>query len=485
MEFGLYINGQSENSASGKTFNVYNPATGELLATVQEGDKEDIDRAVKAARAAFPTWSETPAAARSIMLNKLADLLEQHKEEFAVLETQNNGKPIFETMAIDLPMTIDCIRFFASAARMLKGDVLNVPSGQFVYTLKEAIGVCGLIVPWNFPMLMASWKFAPALAAGNTVVMKPAEQTPLTLLKFADLVKQAGFPDGVFNVVPGFGETAGAALVDHPDVDKIAFTGETKTGRIIMTSAAKTLKRVSLELGGKAPNIVFEDADLDHAVTSSLFAIYLNQGQACVSGSRLYVQESIYDKFMEKLIEEAKKIRLGNPLEQSTQIGALNSKEQYDKVLGYIDVAKQEGAKLLLGGDTPEGDLAKGYFVNPTIFEADHTMKIAQEEVFGPVLAVVKFKDLDDAIAKANDSEYGLAAGLWTKDIHKAHMAAKKIKAGTIWINTYNFLFAEAPFGGYKSSGFGRELGMQALDMYTESKSVCVDMGQNFNRYQF
>ncbi|MFN4151016.1 MAG: aldehyde dehydrogenase family protein, partial [Candidatus Sericytochromatia bacterium] len=365
MEFGLYINGQSENSASGKTFNVYNPATGELLATVQEGDKEDIDRAVKAARAAFPTWSETPAAARSIMLNKLADLLEQHKEEFAVLETQNNGKPIFETMAIDLPMTIDCIRFFASAARMLKGDVLNVPSGQFVYTLKEAIGVCGLIVPWNFPMLMASWKFAPALAAGNTVVMKPAEQTPLTLLKFADLVKQAGFPDGVFNVVPGFGETAGAALVEHPDVDKIAFTGETKTGRIIMTSAAKTLKRVSLELGGKAPNIVFEDADLDHAVTSSLFAIYLNQGQACVSGSRLYVQESIYDKFMEKLIEEAKKIRLGNPLEQSTQIGALNSKEQYDKVLGYIDVAKKEGAKLLLGGDTPEGDLAKGYFVNP------------------------------------------------------------------------------------------------------------------------
>lgn len=482
MEFGLYINGQFVNSVSGKTFDVLNPATGEVLAKVQEGDKEDIDIAVKSARAAFPAWSETPAAARSIMLNKLADLLEQHKEEFAVLETQNNGKPIFESMAIDIPMTIDCIRFFASAARMIKGDVLNVPSGQFTYTLKEPIGVCGLIVPWNFPMLMSAWKYAPALAAGNTVVIKPAEQTPLTLLKFADLVKQAGFPDGVFNIVAGFGETAGAALVEHPDVDKIAFTGETRTGRIIMTTAAKTLKRVSLELGGKAPNIVFEDADLDHAVTSSLFAVYLNQGQACVSGSRLYVQESIYDKFMEKLIEEAKKIRLGNPLEQSTQIGALNSKEQYDKVLSYIQIAKEEGAKLLLGGDTPEGN---GFFVNPTIFEAEQNMRIAKEEVFGPVLAVIKFKDIDDVLAKANDTEYGLAAGLWTKNVHTAHLVAKKLKAGTVWVNTYNFLFAEAPFGGYKSSGFGRELGMQALDMYSETKTVCVDMGQNFNRYQF
>lgn len=482
MEFGLYINGQFVNSVSGKTFDVLNPATGEVLAKVQEGDKEDIDIAVKSARSAFPAWSETPAAARSIMLNKLADLLEQHKEEFAVLETQNNGKPIFESMAIDIPMTIDCIRFFASAARMIKGDVLNVPSGQFTYTLKEPIGVCGLIVPWNFPMLMSAWKYAPALAAGNTVVIKPAEQTPLTLLKFADLVKQAGFPDGVFNIVAGFGETAGAALVEHPDVDKIAFTGETRTGRIIMTTAAKTLKRVSLELGGKAPNIVFEDADLDHAVTSSLFAVYLNQGQACVSGSRLYVQESIYDKFMEKLIEEAKKIRLGNPLEQSTQIGALNSKEQYDKVLSYIQIAKEEGAKLLLGGDTPEGN---GFFVNPTIFEAEQNMRIAKEEVFGPVLAVIKFKDIDDVLAKANDTEYGLAAGLWTKNVHTAHLVAKKLKAGTVWVNTYNFLFAEAPFGGYKSSGFGRELGMQALDMYSETKTVCVDMGQNFNRYQF
>lgn len=482
MEFGLYINGQFVNSVSGKTFDVLNPATGEVLAKVQEGDKEDIDIAVKSARAAFPAWSETPAAARSIMLNKLADLLEQHKEEFAVLETQNNGKPIFESMAIDIPMTIDCIRFFASATRMIKGDVLNVPSGQFTYTLKEPIGVCGLIVPWNFPMLMSAWKYAPALAAGNTVVIKPAEQTPLTLLKFADLVKQAGFPDGVFNIVAGFGETAGAALVEHPDVDKIAFTGETRTGRIIMTTAAKTLKRVSLELGGKAPNIVFEDADLDHAVTSSLFAVYLNQGQACVSGSRLYVQESIYDKFMEKLIEEAKKIRLGNPLEQSTQIGALNSKEQYDKVLSYIQIAKEEGAKLLLGGDTPEGN---GFFVNPTIFEAEQNMRIAKEEVFGPVLAVIKFKDIDDVLAKANDTEYGLAAGLWTKNVHTAHLVAKKLKAGTVWVNTYNFLFAEAPFGGYKSSGFGRELGMQALDMYSETKTVCVDMGQNFNRYQF
>jgi acyl-CoA reductase-like NAD-dependent aldehyde dehydrogenase len=482
-EKDLYINGKFEKSASGKTFEVINPATGEVLANVQEGDKQDIDRAVKAARTAFATWSETPAAMRSALLSKVADLLEAKKDEFATLDTQNTGMPLVENMFIYLPMAVDCFRFYSAAARMVKGDTIPVPSGQLVYTVRETLGVIGQIIPWNFPVLMAAWKLAPALAAGNTVVLKPAEQTPLSALKLAELFQEAGFPEGVVNVVPGYGETAGAALVSHPDVDKIAFTGETKTGRLIMEEAAKTLKKVSLELGGKAPNIVFADADLDLAVKGSLFGVYLNQGQACVSGSRLYVQESVYDEFIAKLVEGAGKIRVGNPLEMTTQIGTLTSKEQFDKVSSYIEIGKQEGAKLLLGGDKPNGDLSNGFFIKPTIFEADNNMRIAQEEIFGPVLAVVKFKDADDVIAKANDNVYGLAAAIWTKDIQTAHTVAKKIKAGTVWINTYNFIFNEVPFGGFKQSGIGRELGVQALDMYTETKSVCVDLGQNPNWY--
>lgn len=487
LELDLFIGGKFEKSSSGKTFDVINPATGEVMAVVQEGGKEDIDKAVKAAREAFPAWSELPGAARSIMLNKLADLLDAQKNEFGLLESMNTGKPMFESVMVDLTMTVDCIRFYAAAARMLRGETVPVPGGQFVYTLKEPIGVCGQIIPWNFPMIMLGWKLGPALAAGNTVVLKPAEQTPVTALKFAELIKEAGIPDGVVNIVAGFGETAGAALSEHPDVDKIAFTGETSTGRLIMQAASKSkhIKKISLELGGKAPNIVFEDADLDQAVTSSLFAVFLNQGQACVSGARLYVQESIYDTFMDKLVEEAKKIRIGNPLEMSTQIGAVTSKEHFDKIMSYIEKGKQEGAKLVLGGDKAGGELSNGLFINPTIFEAEQGMSIAKEEIFGPVLSVIKFTDIEDGIAKANDSEFGLASAIWTKNIHTAHLAAKKLKAGTVWVNTYNFLFSEAPFGGYKNSGIGRELGMQALDMYTESKTVCIDLGQNFNRYQF
>ncbi|MBC7476072.1 MAG: aldehyde dehydrogenase family protein [Candidatus Sericytochromatia bacterium] len=481
MEQDLFINGEYVKSASGKSFDVINPATGEVLSKVQEADKEDIDRAVKSAKAAFDTWSETPASTRSAILNKVADLLESRKEEFAKLETQNTGKPIVESMFLDLGLAIDCFRFYSAAARMIRGETIPVASGQLVYTLKDPVGVVGQIIPWNFPILMSAWKLGPALAAGNTVVLKPAEQTPVTALKLGELFNEAGLPPGVLNIVPGFGETAGAALVNHPDVDKIAFTGETKTGRLIMETASKTLKRVSLELGGKAPNIVFEDADLDNAVHGSLFAVYLNQGQACVSGSRLYVQESIYDKFMEKLLVAAQKIKVGNPLDMTTKVGALASKEQFDKVYSYVAIGKAEGAKLLLGGDKAGGDLSNGFFLNPTIFEAEHTMRITQEEVFGPFLSVIKFKDVNDAILKANDSQYGLAAALWTKNVNTAHTVARKIKAGTIWVNTYNFLFNEVPFGGFKNSGFGRELGLQALDMYTESKSICIDLGQHPN----
>jgi acyl-CoA reductase-like NAD-dependent aldehyde dehydrogenase len=483
MELSLFVNGNFEKASSGKTFEVINPATGEVLAHVQQGEKEDIDRAVKSARNAFQSWSEMPGVARGNLLNKLADLLESKKEEFAKLETLNTGKPIIESTFVDLPMAIDCFRFYAGVSRLIRGETIPVPSGQFVYTLKEPIGVVGQIIPWNFPTLMAAWKLAPALAAGNTVVLKPAEQTPITALKLAELINEAGFPPGVVNIITGFGEGAGSALVEHPDVDKIAFTGETRTGRIIMETASKTLKRVSLELGGKAPNIVFEDADLDAAVRGSLFAVYLNQGQACVSGSRLYVQESIYDEFITKLLEGAKKIRIGNPLDMSTQIGALSSKEQFEKVTNYIEIGKNEGAKLLFTGQKPNGDLSKGFFVAPTIFESNNNMRISQEEIFGPVLTVIKFKDVNDVINKANDNIYGLAAALWTKNIQTAHIVARKIRSGTVWINTYNFLYNEAPFGGYKSSGFGRELGLQAIDLYTETKTVCVDLGQTPNWY--
>lgn len=479
----LFINGKLEKSVSGKTFEVINPATGEVLANVQEGDAEDVDKAVKAARAAFGAWSESPAQMRSAILSKAADLIEARKEELAILETKNTGKPLIESMFVDFALAVDCLKFYSAAARMIRGETIPVASGQMVYTLKDAVGVVGQIIPWNFPLLMACWKVGPALAAGNTIVLKPAEQTPLTALKLAEIFKEAGLPDGVLNVVTGFGETAGAALVNHPDVDKIAFTGETSTGRLIMETASKTGKRVSLELGGKAPNIIFEDADLDNAVHASLFAVYLNQGQACVSGSRLYVQESIYDKFIEKLVEAAKKIKVGDPMSMDTRLGAVSSKEQFDKINSYIEIGKAEGAKLLVGGDKVEGEFSNGYFINPTIFEAEQNMRITQEEVFGPFLSVIKFTDVDDAIAKANDSRYGLAAALWTKNIQTAHTVAKKIRAGTIWINTYNFLFNEAPFGGYKHSGFGRELGLQALDMYTETKSVCVDLGQHPNWY--
>lgn len=472
----LFINGDFVEAQSEQTFVSVNPATGETIAQVAYANAEDVDKAVNAARAAHDSgvWRDKPAAERSVILNRFADLLEKHAPEIAALETQDNGKPINEASFVDLPMSIDNYRYYAAAARFINGQNLPVP-GAMAYTRKEPVGVCGLIVPWNFPTLMATWKLAPALAAGNTVVLKPAEQTPLSALRLAQLFKEAGVPDGVVNVVTGDGQT-GEALVNHEKVDKIAFTGSTEVGRRVMANAAKTLKRVTLELGGKAPNVIFDDADLDQAVNAALFANFFNQGQACTAGSRLFVQASIYDAFMEKFLDRVAKLRVGDPTQNTTQIGALVSQEQYDKVAEYIRIGQDEGATLAFGGKLLQPE-HKGFFVQPTVFtDVKNSMRIAQEEIFGPVLSVIRFQDEEEAIRLVNDISYGLASAVWSKDIKRAHNFAHRIQAGYVWINTYNVIPVEAPFGGYKNSGIGRELGSAAIDAYTESKTVYVDL---------
>jgi aldehyde dehydrogenase (NAD+) len=475
----LFIGGELRDSISGKTFDTRNPATGDLLAHVSEGEEQDIDIAVQTARRAFEeeSWARMSASDRGKLLWKIGDLIMQHADELAVIETLDNGKPIFESRYVDIPMAAECFQYYGGWATKIHGETIPV-SGDFLnYTLREPLGVVGGIIPWNFPLVMAAWKVAPALATGNTIVLKPAEQTPLTALKLAEICQEAGVPEGVVNVVPGFGPTAGAALVKHPDVDKIAFTGSTSVGQEIMRSAADTLKKVSLELGGKSPNIVFADADLDAAVEGASNGIFYGKGEMCAAGSRLFVEKSIHDQFIEKLVEFSKNLTPGDPLDPKTRLGALVSEEQLNKVLGYIDAGKQEGAKLVIGGERAQVGDGKGYFVNPTIFDAvDNQMKIAREEIFGPVLATLEFEDIDEVIERANQTIYGLAAAVWTRDIKKAHKAARKIKAGTIWINTYNIFDTASPFGGYKMSGFGRELGMHALDLYTQVKSVWVDL---------
>lgn len=472
----LFIGGEWVDPLSERTFATYNPATGETIAQVAEGGEADVDRAVKAAHKAHESgiWANMPAAERSRILNKAADLFEAAAGEFAALETQNNGKPINESTYIDIPMAIDCWRYYASTPRFIAGQALPV-NGMLTYTLKEPVGVVGQIIPWNFPMMMAAWKMAPALAAGNSIVLKPAEQTPLTALKLAQILKEAGVPDGVVNVVTGDGEGAGAALVRHPGVNKIAFTGSTEVGIKIMQNAAPSLKRVSLELGGKAPNVVFADADLEQAVRAALFAIYFNQGQICTAGSRLLLQDSIHDAFMEQFLAKVATLRVGDPTQPTTQVGALVSKEQYDRVQHYVKLGQEQGAKLAFAGQAPD----QGYFVAPTVFtDVQRDMAISQEEIFGPVLSVLRFKDDADAVQLANSVKYGLVSAVWTRDIKRAHNFARQIQAGYVWINTYNVLPTEAPFGGYKQSGFGRELGFGALDMYTETKNVCVDLNE-------
>jgi len=473
----LLINNRWVNSESGKTFPTINPSTGDEIAQVAEADAADVDKAVRAARAAFEggAWRKMSAAERGRILNRLADLIEQHADELALLESLDNGKPYKVARAADLPLVIACYRYYAGWADKLQGKTIPIAGDYFCYTRHEPVGVVGQIIPWNFPLLMQAWKLGPALATGNTVVMKPAEQTPLTALRVGELILEAGFPEGVVNLLPGYGHTAGAAIAKHMDVDKVAFTGSTEVGHLIMEASAKSnLKRVTLELGGKSPNIVFADADMDQAIEGSHFALFFNQGQCCCAGSRLFVEDKCYDEFVEKSVARAKARKVGDPFDAATEQGPQVDKTQFDKVLGYIEAGKREGASLLCGGGR-WGD--RGYFVEPTVFAdvQDH-MKIAEEEIFGPVMSIIKFKDMSEVIDRANKTMYGLAAAVWTRDIGKAHAIANSVRAGTVWVNCYDVFDPAAPFGGFKQSGIGRELGEYGLHQYTEVKTVTVKL---------
>jgi phenylacetaldehyde dehydrogenase len=473
----LFIDGQWAAAASGKTFETPNPATGQTLAAVAEGDAEDIDKAVRAARRAFDDgpWGRLTPSERGRIIWRIGDLILEHAEELAQLESLDNGKPYPVALAADVPLAADLFHYMAGWATKIEGNTINIsvpymPGANFhSYTLREPVGVVGQIIPWNFPLLMAAWKLGPALTTGNTVVLKPAEQTPLTALKLAELIAEAGVPDGVVNVVTGFGETAGAALAAHPQVDKVAFTGSTEVGKLIVQAAAGNLKKVTLELGGKSPNIVFDDAS-PAAVEGAANAIFFNHGQCCVAGSRLFVQEGRFDEVVEGVAQIAQSIRLGPGMESGTQMGPLVSDEQLRRVTGYLESGLSDGATAVTGG-ARHGD--EGYFVQPTVLtNTSPDMKIVREEIFGPVVVAAPFASLDDIAAQANDTDYGLGAGIWTQDISKAHALAKKIRAGTVWINCYNVFDASLPFGGYKQSGWGREMGHEALEAYTEVKAV-------------
>jgi len=464
----MLINGKWVNAASGKTFPSYNPATGEVLAQVAEADREDINQAVKAARKAFDQgpWRRMTASERGRLVWKLADLLDKNIEEFAYLESLDNGKPLTIAKAADVPLTVDLFRYMAGWATKIEGNTIPIsvpytPGAKYLaYTLKEPVGVVGQIIPWNFPLLMAAWKLGPALATGCTA------------LRLGELIMEAGFPDGVVNIVPGYGETAGAALAAHPDVDKIAFTGSTEVGKLIVHAATGNLKKVSLELGGKSPNVVFKDADLDAAIPGSASAIFFNHGQCCCAGSRLYVEKPIFDRVVEGVAEHAKKIKVGAGLDPETQMGPLVSEEQLNRVCSYLESGFSQGATALSGGHKAAD---KGYFVEPTVLvNTREDMKVVQEEIFGPVVTAMPFEDPEEIVLRSNDSDYGLAAAVWTRDISKAHRMAEHLRAGTVWINCYNIFDAALPFGGYKQSGWGREMGHDVLQLYTQTKAVCT-----------
>jgi phenylacetaldehyde dehydrogenase len=475
----MLINGRWEEAVSGKTFSTFNPATGDVLSRVSEGDKEDIDRAVIAARAAFDSgpWSKITPSERGRMIWKLGDLIEKHLEEFAQLESLDNGKPLAVARVADLPLAADLFRYMAGWATKIEGNTIPISSGggqtQFLaYTVREPVGVVGQIIPWNFPLLMAAWKLGPALATGCTVVLKPAEQTPLTALLLGELIQEAGFPDGVVNIVTGFGDTAGAALAAHPDVDKVAFTGSTEVGKLIVQAAAGNLKKVSLELGGKSPNVVLADSEIGTAIGGAADAIFFNHGQCCCAGSRLYVENEIFDEVVDGVAQLASKIRVGPGMDPASDMGPLVSEEQLNRVCGYLESGISEGAKAVTGGSR-EG--TKGYFVKPTVLvNTNEKMKVVREEIFGPVVTAIPFRNVEEIAAKANNSVYGLAAGVWTRDIKKAHKIASLLRAGTVWINCYNIFDAALPFGGYKQSGWGREMGHEVLEQYTEVKAVCT-----------
>ena len=474
----LFIGGQWVDPSTGESRPTINPATEKLITTLAAAGPDDVEAAVKAARAAFDggPWAKMDAAGRGRLLYKIADLIEEHIDEFAYLETVDNGKPIFESRYVDFPMIVEIFRYYAGWATKIYGQTIPVSGPFFNYTVREPVGVVAAITPWNFPLLLASWKIAPALAAGNTVILKPAELTSLTALKLAEVCQEAGLPEGAFNVLTGKGSVVGMALVEHPGVDKIAFTGSTEVGKTIMRAGTETLKRITLELGGKSPNIVFEDADLDAAVKGAYNGIFYGKGEVCAAGSRLLISRKIHDEFMEKLVARTKRLQPADPLHPKTRMGAIVSEQQMNTVLNYVDVGKKEGAELLTGGERADVG-GHGYFVHPAIFDrVQNSMRIAQEEIFGPVLVAIEFDDIDEAIREANNNPYGLAAGVWTKDIAKAHHVAHQLKAGTVWVNTYNVYDPGAPFGGYKASGFGRELGSYALDSYTEVKDIWVNL---------
>jgi aldehyde dehydrogenase (NAD+) len=473
----LLINNRWVSAASGKTFPTIDPSTGEEICEIAEADAADVDKAVYAARAAFERgpWRKMAASERGRLLNRLADLIEQHADELAALESLDNGKPVTVAKAVDVAATAGCYRYFAGWADKVQGKTIPIDGEYFCYTRHEPVGVVGQIIPWNFPMLMQAWKLGPALATGNTVVMKPAEQTPLTALRIGELIVEAGFPEGVVNLLPGYGPTAGAAIANHMDIDKVAFTGSTEVGHLIMEAAAKSnLKRVTLELGGKSPNIVFADTDLDEAVEGAHFGLFFNHGQCCCAGSRVFVEEKIYDKFVEKSGARARKRTVGDPFDPQTEQGPQVDDIQFEKVMSYIDSGREEGAKLVCGGDRV-GD--RGYFIQPTVFaDVQDDMKIAREEIFGPVMSIIPFKSAEEVVDRANQTTYGLAAAVWTRDIQKAHAIANSVRAGTVWVNCYNVLDTRAPFGGFKQSGIGRELGEYGLQQYTEVKTVTVKL---------
>jgi len=476
--YQMLINGEWVPSKSAKTFPVYDPSTEEIIAQVPDAGPDDVNRAVAAAKAAFEDgpWATTTAQERGRVLFRLADKVRANLPALAELECRNTGKPIVEA-EYDINDVATCFEYYGGLATKVLGSVNPVPANALSFTLREPVGVAGQIIPWNYPLLMAAWKLAPALAAGCTCVLKPAEQTPLTALEFANCFGEVGLPPGVVNILNGLGETAGAALVAHPGVDKIAFTGSAAVGKIIVKSAADTLKRVTLELGGKSPNIFFTDADWEASIDGALFGVFINQGEVCSAGSRILVEKKIYSKFVEAMTEKAKRIKLGAPLERDTKMGPLVSKEQYDRVSSYLELGKKE-AKVAIGGGRPK-QFGKGYYVEPTIFyDVDNTARIAREEIFGPVASVIPFDGEADAIRIANDTPYGLAAAVWTRDIYKAFRVVKSLRAGIVWVNHMQPTYVEAPWGGYKQSGFGRELGPWGLEEYLETKQVFVNLDE-------
>ena len=480
MRKQLFINNEWRDASGAGTIEVVNPATEEVIAEVASADAADLDAAVAAARAALDgPWSRLSARERGRLVWKMGEKLMERVDEIARLETLHNGKPIFESRHIEVPAAAECFQYYAGWADKIHGETVPVKGNYLTYTLREPVGVVAAIVPWNFPLLLTAWKVAPALACGNTVIIKPASQTPLTALALADVAAEAGLPPGVLNVVTGPGAKVGQLIVEHPGIDKIAFTGDTSTGKGIMKGSADTLKRITLELGGKSPNIVFPDADLDAAIRGATTGIFYGKGEVCAAGSRLLVDKSIRNEFVDKVAARAKKMAPGDPLDPKTRLGAIASRKQLETDLKYIEMAKKEGAQLVAGGGRADIGTGKGFFLQPTVFDGvTPEMTIAREEIFGPVLATIEFADLDEAIARANDSSYGLAAAVWTKDIKKAHYVARRLQAGTVWINTYNVYDTAAPFGGYKQSGFGREMSMHALEHYTQVKSVWVDLNQ-------